>query len=147
MTRPRLHLGLLLVAMLGIDAARGSPPEEGAFVVIVHPDNAIAALNRDFVRDAYLKKATDWPDGETIRPIDLSARFPARQRFTHDVLRKSHAQLRSYWNQQIFSGKGLPPAEAESTADAIAYVLAHPGAIGYLPAGAPPGAAKIVEVH
>src|SRR5262249_6434449 len=70
MTRRRLHslFLLVLVAALGIGAARGAPPEEGAFVVIVHPDNATAALNRDFVRDAYLKKATDWPSGETIRP-------------------------------------------------------------------------------
>jgi len=147
MTRPRMHLRLLLFAVLGIGAARGSPAEEGAFVVIVHPDNPTAAVSRDFLRDAYLKKATDWPSGETIRPVDLSVRFRARERFTHEVLRKSHAQLRSYWNQQIFSGKGLPPAEAESTEDVVAYVLAHPGAIGYLPAGAHPGAAKIVEVH
>jgi ABC-type phosphate transport system substrate-binding protein len=137
---------ILLIALLGLGVARARA-EDGAFQVIVNPANPVAAVSRDFLRDAYLRKATDWENGATIHPIDLAPRFPERARFTHEVLRKSHAQLRSYWNQQIFSGKGVPPAEAESTAAAIAYVLAHPGAVGYLPAGIDPGGAKIVQVH
>ena len=62
------------------------------------------------------------------------------------MLRKTPAQLKSYWNQQIFSGKGVPPPEADSTADVIAYVLANPGAVGYLPVDVDPGRAKVVEV-
>jgi hypothetical protein len=52
-----------------------------------------------------------------------------------------------YWNQQIFSGKGVPPPEADSTAAAVAYVLANPGAIAYLPADADPGRVKVIEVR
>ena len=116
------------------------------FVVIVHPDNPVTSVDRDFLRDAYLKKATDWSHGETIRPVDLSGRFDVREVFTREVLRKTSAQLRSYWNQQIFSGKGTPPVEADSIAEMLEYVAANSGAIGYLPAGASPARVKVVEV-
>jgi ABC-type phosphate transport system substrate-binding protein len=118
-----------------------------AFKVIVHPDTPVTALDRDFLRDAYLKKTTEWHDGKAVRPIDLSSKFPARDRFAQDVIRKTPSQLKSYWNQQIFSGKGVPPPEADTVADLINYVLANPGAIGYLPADVDSGRAKVVKVN
>lgn len=116
------------------------------FVVIVHRDNPVTSIDRDFLRDAYLKKASDWSNGETIRPVDLASRFEVREVFTREVLRKTSAQLRSYWNQQIFSGKGTPPVEADSIAEMIEYVATNAGAVGYLPAGASPARVKVVEV-
>jgi len=116
------------------------------FVVIVHRDNPVRSVDRDFLRGAYLKKATDWSHGETIRPVDLSTRFEVRELFTRVVLRKTPAQLRSYWNQQIFSGKGTPPVEADSVNEMLDYVASNAGAIGYLPAGASPARVKVVEV-
>jgi hypothetical protein len=62
-------------------------------------------------------------------------------------MRKTLTQLRSYWNQQIFSGKGVPPPELDSEAAVIRYVLSNRGAIGYLPPGVNPGAAKVVPMR
>ena len=116
------------------------------FVVVVHRDNPTRSVDREFLRDAYLKKATDWSHGEVIRPVDLSMRFEVRDVFTREVLRKTPAQLRSYWNQQIFSGKGTPPIEADSINEMLEYVASNAGAIGYLPAGASPARVKVIEV-
>jgi len=137
---------LLLILWIGLAAKSRASDSDNAFKIIVNPDNPITSIDRDFLRDAYLKKATDW-NGRTIRPVDLPSAFPARERFTLEVLRKTPTQLRTYWNQQIFSGKAVPPPEAESTADAIAYVLANPGGVAYLPASADAGRAKVVEVR
>lgn len=137
--------GWILAVTLG--AAHRALAGNEHFVVIVHPDNPVRTLDRDFLRDAYLKKATDWSQGETIRPVDLSVRFEVRDVFTREILRKTPAQLRSYWNQQIFSGKGTPPIEADSIDDLLQYVAANAGAIGYLPAGASPAHVKVVEVR
>ncbi len=147
MIPPRSMLRFLLIALLCVGAASGAESRDGDFQVIVHPDNRVDALSRDFVRDLYLKKVVEWSGGQTARPIDLSSRFPPRDRFTHDVIRKTPAQLKSYWNQQVFSGKGVPPPEADAPADVVAYVLANPGAIGYLPANVDPGRAKVVRVQ
>jgi ABC-type phosphate transport system substrate-binding protein len=138
-------LAFLVAVVLGL-ATRSIAAESDSFKIVVHPDNPITSVERAFLRKAYLKKALEWPGGEGIRPVDLSTKFPVRERFTHDVLKKTPAQLKNYWNQQIFSGKAVPPHEVGSTADLIEYVIASPGAVGYLPAGADPGEAKVIEV-
>jgi ABC-type phosphate transport system substrate-binding protein len=141
-----LRVLMLALVMLGL-AGTSLAGEDGAFVVIANPENPVESIDRDFLRDAYLKKATEWSDGETIRPVDLVAKYPARDRFTEQVLHKTPAQLKTYWNQQIFSGKGVPPPEAESPAGVIQYVLANKGAVGYIPAEVDPGKAKVIRVR
>lgn len=123
----------------------GAEPEE-SYKVIVHPENPISAVDRSFLRDAYLKRAVDWGHGASIRPIDLSRPSSVRDRFTHEVLKKSSSQLKNYWNQQIFSGKGVPPP-AVSPERVIEYVLENPGAVGYVPSDVDPGNAKVVPVR
>ena len=135
---------ILAVALV---ATRRAFADTERFVIVVHPDNPVRAVDREFLRDAYLKKATDWGNGETIRPVDLATRFEVRDVFTREVLRKTPAQLRSYWNQQIFSGKGTPPVEADSIREMLEYIASNVGAIGYLPAGAAPARVKVVEVR
>lgn len=142
----RIVISVLALALLLICLARTTQAERGAYKVIVHPDNPATTVSRDLIRNAFLKKASQWADGETLRPIDLSRRFPIRDRFTAEILKKTPAQLKSYWNQRIFSGKGVPPPEADSVTDVIAYVLHEPGAIGYIPTDVDPGGAKVVEV-
>lgn len=144
MVRP-LVIAIAIAAVLA--AGDASTATETTYEVIVNPDNHATEIDRGFLRDVFLKKTVEWNDGRDVRPIDLAAKFPARTQFTHDVIGKTPSQLRSYWSQQIFSGKGVPPPETDSTAAVIAYVLAHPGAVGYLPTGTDPKGAKIVPVR
>ncbi|MDB4959076.1 MAG: hypothetical protein JWO36_6645 [Myxococcales bacterium] len=147
MRAPRIISSLLLAVLFALGLASRSNAADGGYKVIVHPDNPITSVDREFLRDAYLRKASEWNRGETLRPIDLATKFSVRDQFTQDVLKKTPSQLKNYWNQQIFSGKGVPPPEAESPAAVIAYVLAHPGAVGYVPASIDPGGAKVVSVR
>jgi ABC-type phosphate transport system substrate-binding protein len=140
---PRI-LVVALAICLGLVAA--SAADRPGYKIIVHPNNPITEVDRQFLRDAYLRKAADWSRGQVVRPIDLSTGFAVRARFAHEVLNKSPSQLKNYWNQQIFSGKGVPPPEASSTMGVVSYVLAHPGAVGYVPADANTGPAKVVKV-
>ncbi|HSR95457.1 MAG TPA: hypothetical protein VLM79_00245 [Kofleriaceae bacterium] len=149
MLRRRFHRLLSAAVALGLAVALapGSHAASDDYKIIVHPENRVPAIDRAFLREVYLRKATDWPGLGPVRPLDLARRFAVRERFAHEVLKKTAAQLKVYWNQQIFSGKGVPPPEAESTAAAVAYVLANPGAIAYLPADADPGKAKVIGVQ
>lgn len=135
-----------VAAAVGLGFAVAAANSAADYKVIVHPDNPVTELDRQFLRDAYLRKASGWRNGQTIRPIDLTTAFAVRGRFSQEVLRKTPAQLKSYWNQQIFSGKGVPPPETDSTAAVVSYVVANPGAVGYLPIEASSGGAKVVEV-
>jgi hypothetical protein len=141
---------LLLAAALGalnLGATTAAPaPSIDDYRVIVHPANPARELSRAFVRDAFLNRKTTWGGGGKIRPVHLGKRFPVRQRFTREVLRKSPAQMRAYWSQLIYSGKGLPPPEMDTPAAVIAFVLRHREAMGYLPATADPGGAAVVTL-
>ena len=147
MTRTRAIAAALALAMCWLGLARASLASQEAFKVIVNPGNPASVVERDFLRDAYLKKATNWPDGSAIRPIDLVGKLPIREQFITEVLGKTPAQLRSYWTQRIFSGLGVPPPEADTAQAAIRYVLTNKGAVAYLPAQVDAGGAKVVGLH
>jgi ABC-type phosphate transport system substrate-binding protein len=143
---PRTIASWLLVVFLIAFSTR-SLADDAKLKVIVHPDNPATSVSRSFLRDAYLKKSTEWRGGEVILPVDLAWRFAERRAFTEQVLQKTPAQVKNYWNQQIFSGKGVPPPEADTPRSVIAYVLANPGAVGYIPANVDPAGAKVLAVQ
>ena len=123
--------------------AESAPPP---FVVIVHPENPNGALDRRFVADALLKKTTRWPGGDVIKPVDLQSDSPAREKFSRDVLKRSVAAVKSYWQQLIFAGRDIPPPELADDA-VVQYVLTHKGAIGYVSGNVRLGNAKTVSVR
>lgn len=118
-----------------------------AFVVIVNPQNPYRTLDRTFVSDVFLKKTTRWPNGDVIKPVDLGPDSRTRARFSEDVLRRSVAAVKSYWNQMIFSGRDVPPPELRTNDDVVKYVLTHGGAVGYVSGDARIGDARIVTIR
>lgn len=136
-----------IVVLLVLALSSSTLADDVSFKVIVHPKNPITSIDRTLLRNLFLKKSLEWEHGEIARPVDLAPKFSVREQFTRKVLRKTPAQLKTYWNQQIFSGKGVPPPEVDSTTDVIRFVLANPGAIGYLPADVDPRHAKVLEVR
>jgi ABC-type phosphate transport system substrate-binding protein len=110
-------------------AAPARPPD---YVVVVNPANGVTHASRKFVGAAFLKKTTRWPNGEVIRPVDQAADAEVRRRFTEDVLNRSVAAVRSYWQQLLFAGRDLPPPELGSNEEIVSFVAKHEGAIGYV---------------
>jgi ABC-type phosphate transport system substrate-binding protein len=134
---------LLALIPLATSASAAEPP---AYRLIVHPKNPATSLDRIFLQDAFLKKQTRWPTGESIRPVDQSTSSGARKAFTRDVLGRSVSAVQAYWQQKIFSGRDVPPLEVYADDRVVAYVLAHDGAVGYVSGSAEVGAARIVGV-
>jgi hypothetical protein len=66
--------------------------------------------------------------------------------FVKDVLKRSVAAVKSYWQQRIFSGRALPPPELDSEEEVVLYVLTHPGAVGYVSDRANTAAVKVVGI-
>lgn len=135
MLSPRLKIVLAgLVAVLLWWPSRGSA-DAGDFELIVSPDITLPRLDRKFLTDAFLKKATRWPNDEAIRPVDLEPRSPVRRRFSEQVLKRSVAAVKSYWQQMVFSGRGVPPPELDTDAQVVSFVIRNPGAVGYVSVG------------
>jgi ABC-type phosphate transport system substrate-binding protein len=115
-------------------------------VIIAHPDTPSTKISRERLQSVYLKRVRAWSDGTTVRPVDLADRT-IRDRFAQAILGKSPAQLRSYWTQQIFSGKAVPPEVLKSSEAVVAFVVANPGAIAYVPANTPVRKAKLLSIE
>jgi ABC-type phosphate transport system substrate-binding protein len=117
------------------------------FQMIVHPSNPATTVDRKFLVDAFLKKVTRWPHEEVIRPADLDVDSPIRRRFSEQVLRRSVASVKTYWQQLVFSGRDVPPPELDNDWQVVRYVLKHPGAIGYISPGASLEGTKVLTVR
>jgi ABC-type phosphate transport system substrate-binding protein len=117
--------------------ALSSPSAAGAqeFTVIVNAANPIASMPRDDVAKLFLKKTVAWQSGQPVAPVELPVATKAREAFARTVLNKSIPQVKSYWQQQIFSGRDVPPPEKQSENDVVAFVRSNPGAIGYVSKG------------
>jgi hypothetical protein len=122
---------LLVILAAGV-AAGSSRAAAPAFRVIVNPANASVALDRRFLTEVFLKRNTRWPTGELIRPVDQGTDSSVRRRFSEDVLNRSVAAVKSYWQQMIFSGRAIPPPELDTDEEVIRYVAKFPGAVGYV---------------
>jgi ABC-type phosphate transport system substrate-binding protein len=136
---------LTIVVLLTTLATSGLAAD--AFKVIVHPSNASKTLSRDQVSRLFLKKQTSWSGGGNVAPADLAESSPVRAAFSKAVHHKSVAEVKSYWQQQIFSGRAVPPPEKANDAAVVKFVESTPGSIGYVAADAPTGAAQVVSVE
>ncbi len=138
-----LFIVVLTTAFARGVSAEGAPP----FVVVVHPQNPYLNLDRGFVADAFLKKATRWPNGDVIKPVDLPSSSAPRAPFSQSVLKRSVASVKSYWQQMIFSGRDVPPPELANDDLVLKYVSTHVDAIGYVSGDAKLGDARVVTLH
>jgi ABC-type phosphate transport system substrate-binding protein len=104
--------------------------------LIVNARNPVATLRVDQVSQFFLRRTMTWPDGQKVMPVDLEENSPVRISFTRAIHRRSAAALEAFWQQQIFSGRGVPPPEVLSDSEVMDYVRRNPGAIGYVSATA-----------
>lgn len=140
-----LALGLFLG--LGGSSRVADASDAAELKIIVHSSNAARAVDQSFLADAFLKKVTRWPSGETIRPLDQRPDTAVRRSFSRGILKRTVAAVRSYWQQRIFSGRDVPPPELDSDASVIAYVERTPGAVGYVATGAKLGSSRELQVQ
>lgn len=121
---------LVAVSLLSAQANAGS--------IVVHPSNN-DTLSKDQVARIFLGKLKEFPSGETASPISLAENTDVTQKFVSDILKKSPAQLKSYWAKLIFTGQGEPPVMLSSEDELIKKVASTPGMIGFVSSDAPPG--------
>lgn len=147
-TRRRYLAGLPSLLLL-LGGLADPPPAAAAesFKVIVHEANPVASLRAGYVSQLFLNKISRWEDGGKVKPVDQSPRSAARAEFSQSVHGRPIRAIKSYWQQMIFTGRGLPPVEFDSDAEVIDFVRSNPGAIGYVSDGAALEGVKAIEVR
>lgn len=143
-------MSLGLVAWTGSAAVR-PVVADGGFRVIVASSSAVSEMKRDELARIFLKKQTRWKDGKEVSPVDQSARSSVRAAFSRDVLAAEGldkiSAVENYWRQQIYSGRGNPPAVKTSDDEVRRFVAATPGAIGYVSEDAELAGVKTVKLQ
>jgi ABC-type phosphate transport system substrate-binding protein len=116
------------------------------FKVIVNSANSTSELPAAVASKIFLKEAAKFPNGTAATPVDQGKASPVRAAFSKSIVGRPVASVETYWQQQIFAGKEVPPPAKTSDDDVIAFVKANPGAIGYVSAGAATAGVKVVDI-
>lgn len=109
-----------------------SAQADAGFRVIVHSSNPVTTVNQRLLADIFLKRTVFWPNKQNILVVDLNSESQVRREFSEEVLDRSVSAVRGYWNQLIFSGRGVPPPEFNDDQEVISFVSTHENAIGYV---------------
>ena len=129
-----LALALCLLAPARRAAAQG-------YVVVVNAAGP-AAISKAELSNVFLKKSTK------LAPVDQSKGAAVRDAFSKAVLGRPASAVTTYWQQQIFAGKDVPPPEKGDDAAVLAFVKSTPNGVGYVAAGTELGAGvKAVTVQ
>lgn len=140
--RNRIAVALLAGTMFVTGAAQAA-----AFKVIVNNSVPINSLSKKAASDLFLKKKTKWDGGAPVSAVDQLDVSSIREGFSKSVHGKTTAAVKSYWNQQIFSGRDVPPVEKRSDAEVVSFVRSTPGAIGYVSEAVATDGVRVVSVN
>jgi hypothetical protein len=138
-----LRLCAVIVMCVSTSGAIGN---QGRLAIIVHPGNPVTALSQADVMRLFLGKTRAFPNQTPASPVSLAAGNQIRSEFDTLILNKTTNQVRAYWAQQIFTGRGTPPRELGSEADILSHVAKHTDAVGYVSAGQVSSAVKPVLI-
>jgi ABC-type phosphate transport system substrate-binding protein len=117
------------------------------FVIVVNEKNLVSTMPRGLVSRLFLKKVSRWDTGAVALPVDLPANSPVRDAFTRNVLSKSVGSVKAYWQQQIFSGRDVPPPEKPGDDAVLEFVQSNPAAIAYVsPVATLPRGVRVLTV-
>jgi len=109
------------------------------FKIVINETNRTSSISKRDVSRCFMKQTNTWISGQPVVPVDLAASSETRQAFSVAIHNRDVNAVKSYWQREIFSGRGVPPAEKASDQEVLAFVRANPGAVGYVSADADVG--------
>lgn len=112
-------------------------------VAVVGANSPLAAASSSDIVKVFLGKKKDL-GGVSAIPIDQDEGTVARSAFYSSVVKKSEAQLKSYWSRLIFTGKGQAPQVVGGDADVKSMVANNPNIIGYIDESTLDGSVKVI---
>lgn len=119
-------------------------PLASAGVVIIGNPSGPDSITQNEVRDIYLNRSQQLPNGQKVTPFELPEGHATRAAFHSAITGRNDAQLKAFWSQQVFTGRGQPPQEQSSAVAMKAIVASTPGSIGYIDSSEVDGSVKVI---
>lgn len=112
--------------------------------VIAHPQATFNQVTIGETRQLFMGKSKTLPNAQTAMPLMHPENSPLRTRFDRAVLERDPKQMRAYWAQMIFTGRGRPPRPLDSDETMKKEVSANVNAIGYVDGKSVDSSVKVV---
>jgi ABC-type phosphate transport system substrate-binding protein len=125
-------LFLVVTAMFALTGAPAHAGDASSIVVIVNPSSGVEHLTREEVIDIFLGRYRKLPSGRVALPIDVAEPGDERERFYRLLVKKTTAEISSYWARLVFSGQTSPPFQVPDAKTALELVGSNPNAIAYV---------------
>lgn len=142
----KIALTLAFAAIASVAPAQLSAQR---FVIVVNPRNPVSRLNQAQLSRIYLGKLQAWDMNgalQPVAPVDQTPDSPLRAVFSQRMLHKSVSETASYWRQELYAGRNVPPPE-QSEDEALQTVRSVVGAIAYVSDKADLKGVKVVTVE
>lgn len=108
------------------------PIHADEIAVIAHPQATFNQITTGETRQLFMGKSKTLPNAQTALPLMHLENSSLRTRFDRAVLDRDPKQMRAYWAQMIFTGRGKPPRQLDSDEAMKKEVAANSNAIGYI---------------
>ena len=146
LVKPARYLALIIPTIVLLLGTVRTTQALESFRIIVNTVNPTVELSSSDVSRLFLKKDKTWDNSDPVLPVDQVTTTQTRSTFSQKIHNKSVNAVKNYWQQQIFSGRGVPPAEKKSDAEIVSYVENNPGAVGYVSLDADLGKTKVLRI-
>ena len=113
--------------LLAVLLAVAAQVQAEGVLIVANTDDRELKLTRIEVRNLFMGEASDL----ALNAIALPPDNLTRVLFNTRVIGLTESRIQAYWAQMRFSGRKQPPREFEDEAEALQYVLANEGAVGY----------------
>lgn len=133
----------MLASCVAVMALFASATAWSGVAVVVNPANGNALSAKEISR-IFLGKRKSFPNGSQAIPVNQVEGSPIRAAFNSTVLKKSPQQIKAYWAQLLFTGKGTPPKDV-SAAEVKKLVAENPNLIGYIDSADVDSSVKVVH--
>ena len=130
-------------ASFGLLLAIAASTANAGVVVVVSAKSDVTTLTKAQVSQLFLNKASNFPAGGAAAPVD-QATGASRNEFYTKVASKDAAQMKAYWAQLTFTGKGKQPKQLGGGGEVKKFVAGSTSAIGYIDAGEVDASVRVV---
>lgn len=122
---------LLVAVLLGaMFAAAAAAAADGTVAVIVAPGSALPLLSAEELASIYRRQKL-FVTGMRVQPVNLPPQHALRRWFSQQLLKQAPEEMDGYWRDLYFNGV-VPPFVLASEEAVLRFVVATPGAIGYV---------------
>jgi ABC-type phosphate transport system substrate-binding protein len=135
----RILSSLLAVAALAL-AAKGQD-----IVLVVNPAVTEASVSNEDAKNILLGNKAKWESAGNIKVVLLSE-GAVHEKAIQEFTQRTADQFDKFWKKQVFTGKGIMPAQVKTDADVIDYVAKNAGAFGYVAKASVTDKVKVLPV-